>query len=243
MIIADRVKEQTTTTGTGAVTVTGAMTAFKAFSSVCAVNDTCYITIVAVDSNGSPTGEWEVSLATYSAANTLTRTTVLSSSNANAAVNFAAGTKQVWIDLAAASIVPTVGFSAYLATTDQSITTLIFNKVALNAEIFDVGGYFDSATNYRYTPLVSGYYRFEWAIQFTAGVNAISSLYKNGIEVVRGDQLSNNQAASAIANGSSLVYLNGSTDYVELWGYLNGTAPKFLAGERWTRFSGNLVAR
>jgi hypothetical protein len=99
--IKDRVKETTATTGTGALALSGAMTGFSAFSSACSVNDTCYYCIQAVDSGGAPTGDWEVGLGTYSAANTLTRTTVLASSNAGAAVNFAAGTKQVWIDLAA----------------------------------------------------------------------------------------------------------------------------------------------
>lgn len=102
LIVADRIKETSTTTGTGAFTLAGAMTAFQAFSAVCtSPSDTCYYCIQAVDSGGNPTGEWEVGLGTYSAANTLTRTTVLSSSNAGSAVSFSAGTKQVWIDITA----------------------------------------------------------------------------------------------------------------------------------------------
>lgn len=95
LVIADRVKETSTTTGTGAFTLSGATTGFVAFSSVCAVADTCYYCIQAVDATNLPTGEWEVGLGTYSGANTLTRTTVLASSNANAAVSFTAGGKQV----------------------------------------------------------------------------------------------------------------------------------------------------
>lgn len=103
LIVADRIKETSTTTGTGAFTLAGAITGFRAFSTVCtSPSDTCYYAIQAFDGSGVPTGDWEVGLGTYSAANTLTRTTVLSSSNAGSAVNFAAGTKQVWIDLAAA---------------------------------------------------------------------------------------------------------------------------------------------
>lgn len=103
-ITADRVKETTTTTGTGALTLAGAMTGFRAFSAVCATSDTIYYAIQAVDGSGVPTGDWEVGFGAYSATNTLTRTTVLASSNAGAAVNFAAGTKQVWIDLAASQL-------------------------------------------------------------------------------------------------------------------------------------------
>lgn len=102
LIIADRVKETSTTTGTGALTLAGAMAGHKAFSARCSVGDTCHYCIQAVDSAGQPTGDWEVGLGTYSAASTLTRTTVLASSNADAAVSLAAGTKQVYITLPAA---------------------------------------------------------------------------------------------------------------------------------------------
>lgn len=105
---ADRVKETTTTTGTGALALGGAMVGFQAFSAVCSVGDTCYYAIQAVDAIGNPAGAWETGLGTYSSSNTLTRTTVLASSNAGAAVSFAAGTKQVWIDIPAA-VAPITG--------------------------------------------------------------------------------------------------------------------------------------
>lgn len=91
----DRVLETSTTTGTGAFTLAAAITGYQRFSAVCSTSDTIYYAIFAVDGNGNPSGEWEAGLGTYSSANTLTRTTVTSSSNANAAVNFAAGTKWV----------------------------------------------------------------------------------------------------------------------------------------------------
>lgn len=95
LIWKDRVAEISTTTGTGAFTLAGALTSYRAFSSVCATNDTVYYVITAVGNGGEPTGDWETGLGTYSAANTLTRTAVLDSSNAGAAVNFSAGTKRV----------------------------------------------------------------------------------------------------------------------------------------------------
>lgn len=98
-IIEDRVRETTTTTGTGAITLAGAATGFRAFASVMSSpSDTCYYVI----SGGA---EWETGLGTYSAANTLTRTTVLRSSNANAAVSFSAGTKDVVMTLLATDTV------------------------------------------------------------------------------------------------------------------------------------------
>lgn len=95
-VVVDRVKETTTTTGTGDIALAGAVSQFQAFSSVCAIGDTFYYAIV-----GQSGTEWEVGFGTYSALNTLTRTRVLASSNAGAAVNFSAGTKDVFIDLAA----------------------------------------------------------------------------------------------------------------------------------------------
>ena len=96
-IVADRVLETSTTTGAGALTLSGAVNGFRTFSAVCAVGDTVEYAIQMVDGVGTPTGEWETGLGTYSAANTLTRTTVVASSNSNAAVGFAAGNKRVMI--------------------------------------------------------------------------------------------------------------------------------------------------
>jgi len=95
----DRVKETTTTTGTGAITLAGAVAGFQAFSAVMSVADTCYYVIV------SATGtDWETGTGTYSAASVLTRTTVLSSSNSGNAVNFGAGTKDVFMGPIAESV-------------------------------------------------------------------------------------------------------------------------------------------
>jgi hypothetical protein len=100
----DRVKETTTTTGTGALTLAGAMSGFQSFASQCAVGDTFYYGLQAVDSNGNANGVWEVGVGTYSAASTLTRSSVLASSNAGAAVTLPTGTAQVWIDMPAVAL-------------------------------------------------------------------------------------------------------------------------------------------
>ena len=93
-IVADRIKESTTTTGTGNVTLAGAISGFKTFASRCANNDTFFYAIVHQGAD-----EWEVGLGTFvSATPAVARTSVISSSNSDAAVNFSAGTKHVWID-------------------------------------------------------------------------------------------------------------------------------------------------
>lgn len=91
-VVADRVRETTTTTGTGDVTLAGAVSNFRAFSAVCADQDNVFYAII----HRSAT-EWEVGYGTWNVAGTLTRTKVLASSNAGAAVNFSAGTKDVFV--------------------------------------------------------------------------------------------------------------------------------------------------
>ena len=92
LVLADRVKETTTTTGTGTVTLLGASNGFQSFAAVGNANIT-YYTIAAQTGT-----EWEVGIGTYtSSGTTLSRTTVLSSSNSGSAVNFSAGTKDVFV--------------------------------------------------------------------------------------------------------------------------------------------------
>lgn len=92
-IAQDRVKDTTTTTGTGTFTLANsAPTTFRTFGSVCSTGDTIFYACVHRTAD-----EWEVGLGTYTAAGTtLARTTVISSSNGNALVSFSAGTKDVF---------------------------------------------------------------------------------------------------------------------------------------------------
>lgn len=100
-ITADRVRDTTTTTGTGAFTVSGsAPSGYNTFSNVASTSDTFYYAI-----QHQAASEWEVGLGTYSSANTISRTTVYSSSNSGSAVNFSAGTKDIFITLAASRTV------------------------------------------------------------------------------------------------------------------------------------------
>jgi len=94
VVLADRVKETTTTAGTGTVTLLGASAGFQSFAVVGNTNTTYYAIV------GQTTSEWEVGIGTYTASGTLlARTTVLSNSSATepSALNFAAGTKDVFV--------------------------------------------------------------------------------------------------------------------------------------------------
>ena len=90
LVVKDRVQETATTTGTGTFTLAGAVTGFQSFSAIGNGNTTYYAIVL-----GS---EWEVGLGTYtSSGTTLSRTTVLESSNGGSLVNFSAGTKNVFV--------------------------------------------------------------------------------------------------------------------------------------------------
>lgn len=91
LVLADRVKESSTTTGTGTFTLDGAATGYQTFSAAIGNGNTCYYTIA-----GQTTNEWEVGIGTVGASS-LARTTILSSSNAGSAVTFSAGTKDVFV--------------------------------------------------------------------------------------------------------------------------------------------------
>lgn len=103
-VVKDRIRETSTSTGAGVFALSGAVTGFRTFASVCAVGDWFYYVIEAVNADGTLAGAWEVGVGEYSAANQLTRAIVLSSSNADAAVNFAAGAKHIMLTAAAAQL-------------------------------------------------------------------------------------------------------------------------------------------
>jgi hypothetical protein len=91
LIVADRVKEVTTTTGTGTYTLGGAVDGFQVFSAVTVDTDTVYYAI-------TDDTDWEVGIGTIGGTQTtLARTTILSSSNAGSAVNWGAGTKNIFL--------------------------------------------------------------------------------------------------------------------------------------------------
>jgi hypothetical protein len=118
LVLADRVKESTTTTGTGTVTLAGAAAGFQAFS-VIGNGNTTYYTIV-----DTVNGTWEVGIGTYTlSGTTLARNTVLDSSNAGSLVNFAAGSKDVFVAYPAErAVIGGMGYIENAATISSSST-------------------------------------------------------------------------------------------------------------------------
>ena len=125
LVLKDRVKETTTTTGTGSFSLAGAVTGYDSFGQIGNGNTTYY----AVYLDGG--SEWEVGLGTYTSPSTLARTTILASSNAGSAVNFSAGQKTIWCDYPA-------GKAAY-----QDANGVI-NNTTFSASTKFVSPYFDA---------------------------------------------------------------------------------------------------
>lgn len=112
LVLKDRVKETTVTTGTGTVTLAGAALGFQSFAAIGNGNQTYYVI------SDPATGDWEVGIGTYTASGTtLSRTTVLSSSNSGSLVPFAAGTKDVFVSYPSSR-------SVYLDTAGSAVTVL-----------------------------------------------------------------------------------------------------------------------
>jgi hypothetical protein len=124
LVLADRVRETTTTTGTGSVTLAGAYTGFQTFSAGVGNTNSTYYTIANVVS-----GEWEVGIGTYaSGGNTLSRTTVLASSNTGSLVNFGSGTKDVFVTQPAERAVYVDGTSVVASNSATVPNSLLANS-------------------------------------------------------------------------------------------------------------------
>ena len=122
----------------------------------------------------------------------------------------------------------------------QALTQNVWQKINFNAERYDTNNCFDSTTNYRFTPTISGHYMFNGNINFGTGTTTDSrvSLYKNGSLTVSGTAI-----GATNSNGTPFVgqaYANGTTDYFELFAY-TGASGNSLYGDgslNYTTFQG-----
>lgn len=122
-------------------------------------------------------------------------------------------------------------FLAYMSAATASASTNTPTKIAFNTETFDTNSNFDSTTNYRFTPTVSGYYQVNLVASISnasSGANTVLWLYKNGtayLGCVSNGTANYNQPTSV----SSVVFFNGTTDYIE--GYFCGTNTTTVYGQ------------
>jgi hypothetical protein len=126
-------------------------------------------------------------------------------------------------------------FRAY-NTSNQAISSQVWTKVTLDAEEFDTNNQFDSTTNYRFTPSVAGYYHVSCSVRAIDLEQQIAGLYKNGSVYSYGSYIQN----CIISKHTDLVYLNGTTDYIEMY-YFAVTAATLNSGSVNTYFAAHLA--
>lgn len=128
----------------------------------------------------------------------------------------------------------------------QTISTATYTKVQFNNVDFDTNSNYDNTTNYRFTPTVAGYYLINSLVSINSATYMVfTNIYKNG----SGYQLSNRQQLGTISgdravSNNAMVYMNGSTDYLELYVYQDSGSNKDTIGSsQQCNFTGMLIAQ
>lgn len=154
------------------------------------------------------------------------------------------GTAATWQTPSGGVSTTTAKARAYRNTSTQTINNASFTKVQLNAESYDPGSNFDSATNYRFTVPTTGYYAVTGVVLYnstTTDKRYICAVYQNGAEIFE------NEAHASHANGLSVtttdyVFLTAS-DYVELYTYHeSGSSTTVANGSQYTYLSIHLLS-
>ena len=132
-----------------------------------------------------------------------------------------AGTNTVTIPAATGTVMVSGNMPAFSATAsaNQTITNATNTKIQFNTKTFDTASAFDNTTNYRFTPLVAGYYQVTGTVQMQSNATGpvYLFLYKNGSSYTTLSSFANSVTLNNVTCGSLLMYLNGSTDYIELY--------------------------
>jgi len=179
LVLKDRVKETSTTAGTGTLTLAGAVTGFQAFSAVGDGNSTYY----AIVDSGS--GDWEVGIGTYTASGTtLSRTTVLSSSNSGSLVTFGAGSKDVfvtypssrgvWLD-SAGNVLVQYEFNTINATTANLTTANLTSGTISTLPTSNT-----DIVNKQYADAIASGIHFHEAVELATTAALPANTYNNG---------------------------------------------------------------
>jgi hypothetical protein len=133
-------------------------------------------------------------------------------------------------------------FSAYLSS-NQTISTGTDTKIQFNIETFDTANCYDNTTNYRYTPNVAGYYQVTVSVRDNTGAatgTIRAQIFKNGsaytISIV------NNSANGCTSATTNLIYMNGTTDYLEGYMFQNSGSSMLCHGlQVYTYFQAAMV--
>ena len=133
-------------------------------------------------------------------------------------------------------------FRVYQSTATQ-LPSSVVTKIIFNVENFDTNSNFDSTTNHRFTPTVAGYYQINAQIAIDIGYRSLQGyIYKNGSAYVQfedsGDRTEDTSKSISV---SDLIYLNGTSDYIELYGFSLGFTRDAAVGSTRTFMSGFLA--
>lgn len=197
LVVKDRVQETTTTVGTGTVTLAGAVLGFQTFAIIGNANQT-YYTI-----SDPTTGDYEVGIGTYtSSGTTLSRTTVLESSNSGSLVSFAAGTKNVfctypaeravYLDTAGSAVtvldIGTLGASTANITTANITSGTISTTPTSNTDI----------VNKQYADAIASGIHFHEAVELATTAALPANTYNNGTSGVGATLTANANGALSV---------------------------------------------
>jgi hypothetical protein len=192
LVLKDRVKETSAVVGTGTLTLLGAETGYQSFA-VIGDGNTCYYTIQNTDSGFE--GEWEAGIGTYTASGTtLSRDTVLSSSNSGSLVVFSAGTKTVFVTYPAERAV-----ALNAATTGLNVGEVPFA---------DADGYIDADDAFQYSPTLNQ--ATAPVFYSTNGISVYSTLISYSYTLPE-DTFAVSYSPLATANGVSVTVPSGQT--------------------------------
>mgnify|MGYP006267141247 CR=1 FL=1 len=205
LVLQDRVRETSTSTGTGAITLAGAVTGFQSFS-VIGSNNTTYYTI-------TMGADWEVGIGTYTTPTplrVLSRDTVLESSNSGLLVNFGAGTKDVFVTF------PAEGFASPPAIGGTTPNTITGTTVTANTYIqlpaitsgnigYGIIKMIDGGDGYDYLNIYTDDFGgYQYGVNFPLGIST---------PTISGLNLLTSTGANFTGDGSTY------TGYIKLYGY------------------------
>jgi hypothetical protein len=195
LVLKDRVKETSTTAGTGTLTLAGAVTGFQSFSAIGNGNTTYYAIV------DNATGAWEVGIGTYtSSGTTLSRDTVLSSSNGGSLVSFAANPKDVFVTYPseqgvwtnASGVVAQTSFGAITATS-AALTTGTITTAPSNAT---------DIVNKEYADSISSGLNYHQPVNYASTAALPAYTYNNGASGVGATITANANGALSLGGGS-----------------------------------------
>jgi hypothetical protein len=216
----DLAKVTTATTGTGTITLGSAVSGFLSFAAAGVSNGETIRYGIRDGANS------EVGYGVYTASGTTLTRNVTSSTNSNTAISLS-GSAQVFICVSAFDVSSGPAFHAY-GSSSTSVPINSWTKITLDAELYDTANCFNTSTS-RFTPNVEGYYQFSFNAIVSAIIytNWLPVLYKNGAEGLRGNQITGGVYGGG---GNGMLYLNGSTDYVEFYLYQAYLNPATIGG-------------